>query len=348
MLKQPVGVKKLTNVALIKYKYKGKRLEIACYKNKVVDFRNGVEKDINEVLQSDEIFTNTVQGKKADKKLLNDVFPNKTKDEILVIILLKGDMQFSGKEREMLANQNYNEIIELVSKKIVHPKSKKLFSVDSIKAALKEINFNTVFNKIPKRQALDAIKKLETYYDIERTGKILKINFTKDGFFETLQKKFEFEIRQKHSDYEYTILVSYLVSKELEKFLNSIKDSKFIIIDHAFYSKESQGIDEHVQNELKQREGVKLPYQRKKSEKEIVKQVVGFDSNKVKNYNGNKGEKKCSTCNQTFLDLKKYKVHIRSDFHKFNLKRKMKGEPPLTEVEYKEDLLMEDFVKGKK
>lgn len=347
MLKQPVGVVKLTNVSLIKYKYKGKRLEIACYKNKVVDFRNGVEKSIQEVLQSDEIFTNTVQGKKADKKLLNDVFPNKTKEEILEIILLKGDMQFSGKEREMLTKKNYNEIIEIVSRKIVHPKSKKLFSVDSVKAALKEINFNTVFNKIPKRQALDAITKLEKHYEIERTGKILKINFTKEDFFEKLQKKFEFQIFKKNSETDYLILVSYIVSKELEKFVNSIKCSKFVIIDHAYYSKENQGIDEDIQTDLKIREGVKLPNQRKKSEKEKIKNVIGFDFNKVKNSSGKKGEKKCSTCGETFLDLKVYKVHIRSDFHKFNLKRKMKGEVPVSEVEFKEDMLMREFVKGK-
>jgi hypothetical protein len=36
------GQKRLTNVALVKYKKKGKRFEIACYKNKVLNWRNGV------------------------------------------------------------------------------------------------------------------------------------------------------------------------------------------------------------------------------------------------------------------------------------------------------------------
>lgn len=36
------GQKRLTNVALVKYKKKGKKFEIACYKNKVLNWRNGV------------------------------------------------------------------------------------------------------------------------------------------------------------------------------------------------------------------------------------------------------------------------------------------------------------------
>lgn len=50
MIKQPVGIVKLTNVAIIKHKVKGATFEIACYKNKVIDWRNGLENKISEVL----------------------------------------------------------------------------------------------------------------------------------------------------------------------------------------------------------------------------------------------------------------------------------------------------------
>ena len=36
------GQKRLTNVAVVRYKKKGKRFEIACYKNKVLNWRNGM------------------------------------------------------------------------------------------------------------------------------------------------------------------------------------------------------------------------------------------------------------------------------------------------------------------
>ena len=39
-LKQPIGQKLLTNVAVVKLKKQGKLFELACYKNKVTDWRN--------------------------------------------------------------------------------------------------------------------------------------------------------------------------------------------------------------------------------------------------------------------------------------------------------------------
>lgn len=42
MLKQPVGFKKYTNVALIKIKKGKNKFEIACYKNKAINYRNGM------------------------------------------------------------------------------------------------------------------------------------------------------------------------------------------------------------------------------------------------------------------------------------------------------------------
>ena len=69
MNKPQVNHHQLTNVATVKLRRGGKRFEIACYKNKVVNWRNGVEKDINEVLQIDSIFSSVSKGKLAKGKL---------------------------------------------------------------------------------------------------------------------------------------------------------------------------------------------------------------------------------------------------------------------------------------
>lgn len=41
-LVQPIGQKRLTNVAVVRLKKHGMRYEIACYKNKVLSWRSGV------------------------------------------------------------------------------------------------------------------------------------------------------------------------------------------------------------------------------------------------------------------------------------------------------------------
>ena len=52
----------LTDVSVVRAKKNGKRFEIACYKNKVLSWRQGVEKDIDEVLQSHTVFLNVSKG----------------------------------------------------------------------------------------------------------------------------------------------------------------------------------------------------------------------------------------------------------------------------------------------
>ncbi len=84
MINQPSSVKVLTNVSIVKLKVKNKKFEIACYPNKVNDYRQGLEVDIEEVLQTPEIYTNVAQGEIASRKALKQAFPNsKDKDEIV-------------------------------------------------------------------------------------------------------------------------------------------------------------------------------------------------------------------------------------------------------------------------
>ena len=50
MLKQPVGQKLLTNIAVVRLKKQNKKFELACYRNKVTDWRNKSENDVDQVL----------------------------------------------------------------------------------------------------------------------------------------------------------------------------------------------------------------------------------------------------------------------------------------------------------
>ena len=70
----PTNQKLLTNVAVVRMKKCGKRFEIACYKNKVVSWREGIEKDLDEVLQSHTVFVNVSKGEVAKKADLQKCF----------------------------------------------------------------------------------------------------------------------------------------------------------------------------------------------------------------------------------------------------------------------------------
>ena len=99
---QPTQSIKLTNVAVVRLKRKGKRFEIACYKNKVVNWRNKAETDLDNVLQIERVFTNVESGRFASKSDLKKGFGDGRKQkDIILEILEKGELQVSWKERSV-------------------------------------------------------------------------------------------------------------------------------------------------------------------------------------------------------------------------------------------------------
>lgn len=115
MLKQPVGMKLLTNVAVVKLKKQKKTFELACYKNKVTDWRNKRETDVSQVLQIDQIFSNVETGLAASKAELKKGFGNMSRDEIILEILNKGEFQLSELEREDKLEQVKLDIANWIS-----------------------------------------------------------------------------------------------------------------------------------------------------------------------------------------------------------------------------------------
>jgi ribosome maturation protein SDO1 len=95
----PVNQVRLTNVAYVRLQKKGKRFEIACYRNKIVSWRNKIETNLEEVLQVATVFTNVSKGMLASSTDLMESFG--TTDQMLVCkeILDKGEMQISEQER---------------------------------------------------------------------------------------------------------------------------------------------------------------------------------------------------------------------------------------------------------
>ncbi|XP_050410050.1 ribosome maturation protein SBDS [Patella vulgata] len=160
-LKQPTGQKRLTNIAVIRLKKGGKRFEIACYPNKVTSWRNKVETDIDEVLQSHTVFTNVSKGEVAKTADLKKVFDTDNHSEICLKILTKGELQVSEKERQANAESMFRDIATVVSDKCVNPDTNRPYPVTMIEKAMKDLHFSVKPNKNTKQQALEVIKQFK-------------------------------------------------------------------------------------------------------------------------------------------------------------------------------------------
>eukprot|EP00039_Didymoeca_costata_P009590 m.126998 g.126998 ORF g.126998 m.126998 type:complete len:133 (-) comp14536_c0_seq4:2-400(-) len=106
----PVNQIRLTNVAIVRMKKGGKRFELACFRNKVMAWRSKTEKDIDEVLQTHSIFTNTSKGQLAKKADLVKAFGTENEEEIVAQILEKGQLQVSKEERDHKNEESFQEV----------------------------------------------------------------------------------------------------------------------------------------------------------------------------------------------------------------------------------------------
>jgi ribosome maturation protein SDO1 len=136
-INQPSNQIKLTNVSLVRLKKGKKRFEIACYKNKVLEWRQGIETDLDEVLQIPNVFLNVSKGQTAPKEDLAKAFgKDKTTDAIVLEILNKGEIQVGDKERAAHLERVHHEVVSIVASKLVDPRTKRVYTTGMIDKAL--------------------------------------------------------------------------------------------------------------------------------------------------------------------------------------------------------------------
>lgn len=171
----PTNQIRLTNVAVVRMKKGGKRFEIACYKNKVVGWRNNVETDIDEVLQTHTVYTNVSKGQAAKKEDLIKCFGSEDQTKICKEILSKGELQVSEKERHAQLESSFRDIATLVADMCVNPETKRPYPVSIVEKSMREVHFSVKPTKSNKQQSLDVIRLLKTVMPIDRCQMKLRV-----------------------------------------------------------------------------------------------------------------------------------------------------------------------------
>jgi|JI61114C2RNA_FD_contig_123_59589_length_1002_multi_3_in_0_out_0_2 ribosome maturation protein SDO1 len=82
------------------------------------------------------------------------------------------------------------DIATIIAEKCVHPTNSRHFTLESIKAAMKEIHYPVKLDQPAKRQALECIKLLQKRYKLIRAFMKIRISFPKVAQ-EDIQKRLE-------------------------------------------------------------------------------------------------------------------------------------------------------------
>lgn len=139
-INQPSNQIKLTNVSMVRLKKGKKRFEIACYKNTVQSYRAGHETDLDNVLQIPNVFLNVSKGQVAPNDEIVKAFgKGVSRDEIIMEILQKGELQVGEKERAQELERVHREVVEIVAGRLVDPKTKRVYTTGMVEKALEQL-----------------------------------------------------------------------------------------------------------------------------------------------------------------------------------------------------------------
>ncbi|KAA8538332.1 hypothetical protein F0562_027845 [Nyssa sinensis] len=342
-LVQPIGQKRLTNVAVVRLKKHGIRFEIACYKNKVLSWRSSVEKDIDEVLQSHTVYSNVSKGVLAKSKDLVAAFGTDDHTKICLEILEKGELQVAGKERESLLSSQFRDIATIVMQKTVNPETQRPYTISMIERLMHEIHFAVDPHNSSKKQALDVIQELQKHFPIKRSPMRLRLAVPEQNFSSLLEKLNAWNasiVSKDETGSQLSIIceVEPGFFRDCDALVRNLQ-GRLEILSVSVHGEGDTHMDHYDDNEDVLSS---LPKQSDSVVQLSDKMQTQTISAKDGNSEGEMKQNNCSTCNALVGDTKQYREHFKSDWHKHNLRRKTKQLPPLTAEECMADVEIGD------
>ncbi|KAK7332860.1 hypothetical protein VNO80_29616 [Phaseolus coccineus] len=344
-LVQPVGQKRLTNVAVVRLKKHGMRFEIACYPNTVLSWRSGVEKDLDEVLQSQTVYSNVSKGVLAKSKDLIAAFGTDDQTTICLDILKKGELQVAGKERESILSSQFRDIATIVMHKTYNTETQRPYTISMIERLMREIHFAVDPHSTSKKQALELIQELQKHFPIKRCPLRIRATAPQDQLPHLLEKLKEWNatvISKEGSSTQLSVVFEMEpgLYKDCHDFVMNKMHGRFDVLAHSLYVEGDTHVDQY--NDY---EDMPAPLPRETHDsvlelnEKLQKQTISSTSRPTE---VQQKQNKCNTCNVCFDDSKLYREHHKSEWHKHNMKRKTRQLPPLTEEECMADMELGD------
>jgi ribosome maturation protein SDO1 len=377
-ISQPVGQVRITNVAIVRMKRNGKKFEVAAYKNKVVNWRSRVETDVNEVLQAQTVFHNVSRGVIASKESLLEAFGNTEHLACAMIILDKGELEVSEKERSLHFETLFKDIAATLSEKCINPISKRPYPVSIIEKALRDAHFAVVPTKTAKAQLIKALQVLKDHGDIAIERARMKVRLTVpvlttgdvDGmkghimsFFQALSADIVLDLAMV---VENLVVIEVVTDPGFFRQIEEESKSRFpessievislsVIGEGKSSSAMAGGVDEDEDDAgVRKSRKIFLPgsasgatFSPQSSSTSMSKSLITSDLTEATTSSargtgmlvrrvsqpGVRGAS-CNACSIDFTSMDELKAHHRLDWHRFNLKRKVKQLVPVNLVEY--------------
>ena len=151
------------------------------------------ETDLDEVLQSRNVFSNVSKGELAKTDKITRAFGSVDIQVVLEEILSRGDLQVGEKERELALSKMRREVALSLAGMSVNPTNNMPYPVTMLEKAMKDVHFKPDPRKAAKKQAKALLSVLAEKMPLVRAKMRLKISGGTEMALEAMQEELEWE-----------------------------------------------------------------------------------------------------------------------------------------------------------
>ena len=164
---------------LARLKKGGERFEVSIDADKAMEFLEGKDIEIRDVLLTDNIFKDAKRGMKASEHLLKELFKTDDVYKIGEVILREGEIQLTQEYRAKIREQKRRQIIQHIHNNGIDGRTNAPIPIERIENALEQENIKIEEYKSAEDQVNRVIKDLQKVIPIKLEIKELKIRFSK-------------------------------------------------------------------------------------------------------------------------------------------------------------------------
>ena len=139
MIKEHAKAKDFT---IVRHQTGGEKFEILVDPDKGLKYKRGEVGEVANVLMADFIFTDARKGEKASADKLEKIYETSDPFEVAKIMFEKGTFQLNAQQRKEMTEQKLKQIINIISKTYVDPKTKLPHPPVRIENAMEDAKLN--------------------------------------------------------------------------------------------------------------------------------------------------------------------------------------------------------------
>jgi ribosome maturation protein SDO1 len=164
-----------SKVSIVRLTLDGNKFEILVKPDPALDYKLGRRSDLSGVLVSDEIYSDANKGSRASGEKLATYFKTAESTEVAKQILSRGDLSLTTDQRRKMVEEKKKQIIQLISKSFVDPRTHTPHPPARIESAMNEARLAVDPFKPAEDQAKNVVDSLRKILPLKSENLLLTL-----------------------------------------------------------------------------------------------------------------------------------------------------------------------------